>query len=306
VLDVRADTDRTTAGGAALILAAAALWATFGLFAKQLYAHGYSAVEVASVRTWLGWAFVSIALLIRRQSIRVSTRELCFFLLYGAGAFALFAFFYFATLERTSVAVAAALLYTAPAFVLLISALKGREKLTAPRMAILLVVLAGTVLVTGAAQSLVTGTAPLSLEAVGAGIAAGFTYAIYTIFSKRATERHHALVALFYMFGFAALAYSLFAPPWSSLHSLRASWIYMAGIAILPTLSAYALFMVGLKRLDAGTAAMLASAEPAVAGLLAFLLLGETLSVDRIIGMVLIVAAAMILARAERVEPLPG
>lgn len=91
-----------------------------------------------------------------------------------------------------------------------------------------------------------------------------------------------------------------------SLHDIGGSWIYIAGIALMPTLLAYGCFMLGLKRMDAGTAAMLGSAEPAIAGLLAFLLLGETLSVDRVIGMVLIVGAAMILARTERVEPLPG
>lgn len=299
-------TDRTTASGAALVLTAAALWATFGLFAKQLYTFDYSAIEVASVRTWLGWGLVSIVLLVRRRSIRIPARELGFFLLYGVGAFASFGFLYFATLERTSVAVAAALLYTSPAFVLLIGAVTGREVLSAGRIAILLMVLAGTVLVTGAAHSIITGAAALSLEAVGIGVGAGFMYAVYTILSKRATERHDALVTLFYMFGFAALAYALFAPPWSSVHQLNESWLYVAGIALVPTLLAYGCFMVGLKRMNAGTAAMLASAEPAIAGLLAFLLLGETLSVDRIIGMVLIVAAAMMLARAERVEPLPG
>jgi len=299
-------TDRTTASGAALVLAAAAMWATFGLFAKQLYRFGYTAIEVASVRTWLGWGLVSILLLIRRQSIRIGARDLRFFALYGIGAFASFGFLYFATLERTSVAVAAALLYTSPAFVLILTAVTGREKLTAGRVGILLMVMAGTVLVTGAAQSVITGAAPLSLEAVGLGITAGFMYAIYTLFSKRATERHTALVSLFYMFGFGAIFYAIFAPPWSSLHDIGASWFYIAGIALIPTLLAYGLFMVGLQRMDAGTAAMLASAEPAIAGLLAFVLLGETLSIDRITGMLLIVAAAMMLARAERVEPLPG
>lgn len=301
-----AETDRTTASGAALVLAAAALWATFGLFAKQLYAFGYTAIEVASVRTWLGWGLVSSLLLIRRRSIRITARDLRFFAFYGIGAFASFGFLYFATLERTSVAVAAALLYTSPAFVLIIMALTGRERLTASRIAVLFMVLAGTVLVTGAARSVVTGAAPLSLEAVALGISAGFMYAIYTIFSKHATERHDALVTLFYMFGFAAIAYAAFAPPWASLHDIGGSWIYIAGIALMPTLLAYGCFMLGLKRMDAGTAAMLGSAEPAIAGLLAFLLLGETLSVDRVIGMVLIVGAAMILARTERVEPLPG
>jgi len=298
--------EQTSASGAALVLAAAALWATFGLFTKQLYSFGYTAIEVASVRSWLGWGLVSILLLIRRRSLRLSLRELGFFALYGIVGFAFFVFLYFGLLELTSVAVAAALLYTAPAFVLLISAALGREKLTAGRVSILLVVLLGTLLVTGASQMLLTGGAAISAMVLAVGIAAGFMYAIYTLFSKRAMEHHDALFSLFYMFGFASLAFTPFAPPWSSLHHIDRSWIYLAGIAIMPTLLAYGLFMTGLKRMDAGTAAMLASAEPAIAGLLAFLILGETLSIDRIIGMVLIVGAAMVLARAERVEPLPG
>lgn len=300
------DHQHRTASGAALVLTAAALWATFGLFAKQLFSLGYTAVEIASVRTWLGWALVSLLLLIRRRTIRITGRQLLFFLLYGIFGFALFSVLYFATLERTSVAVAAAMLYTAPAFVVLLSAATGRETLTAGRVAILMIVLLGTLLVTGAVQSIASGTAPLSAAALGLGIAAGFTYAIYTLFSKRATEQHDAATALFYMFGFAALGFTPISPPWSSVHVLSDSWIYLAGIALIPTLLAYGFFMTGLKRMDAGTAAMLASAEPAIAGMLAFLVLGETLSTDRIIGMLMIVGAAMVLARAGELEPLPG
>ena len=109
--------------GALMVLAAASLWGTLGYFGRRLYPLGITPLELASVRAAIG--FLGLALWAARAParLRIRPRDLPFFALYGVVAVALFQWFYFATIERTTLANAAALLYTAPAFVVLGSAL---------------------------------------------------------------------------------------------------------------------------------------------------------------------------------------
>src|SRR5690606_21175633 len=87
--------------GAALVLGAASLWATFGIFAKVLYDAGFEPVELASVRAAVGFIAVLILALPRIRTIRVPARALPFFAAYGVLGFALFGLIFFAALERT-------------------------------------------------------------------------------------------------------------------------------------------------------------------------------------------------------------
>jgi drug/metabolite transporter, DME family len=286
--------------GAALVLGAATFWATFGIFAKRLYDAGFAPLELASVRAAVGLAGFALLLLPRLlrkpASLRIDGRGVAFFAAYGILGYALFTLVFFASLERSPVSVAVALLYTAPAFVLLMSALLWRERVGLVRAVALVLVLGGVLLVTGAAGALLRGTATLSPAALALGIGAGATYALYTMFSKVATERWGPAPSLFWSFAFATLALAVVAPPWRPFAAAPQHAVALIALGIVPTLVPYALYLRGLRELRASTAAMLASVEPVVATTLAALLLHERLTVAQAVGMVLVVAAAVLLS----------
>lgn len=290
--------------GAALVLGAASLWATFGIFAKHLYAVGFAPLELASVRAAVGFAGFALLLLPRllRRGRRtpIGARDVAFFAAYGIAGYALFTFVFFAALERTTVAIAVALLYTAPAFVVLMSAVLWKERIGRRRLFALGLVLSGVVLVTGAAGGLLRGTASVSPAALAFGIGAGATYAIYTMFSKVATQRYGPPTALFWSFAFASLALGLAAPPYVPFLRAPEHTLTLLALGIVPTLIAYALYLRGLRELRASTAAMLASVEPVIATLLAAALLHERLDLLQAIGMALVVTAAIVLAQQIR------
>lgn len=283
--------------GAALVLGAASLWATFGIFAKFLYEAGFEPLELASVRAAVGFAGIALVGLGRVRRLRVPLRTLPFLAAYGILGFALFEVVFFAALERTTVSIAVALLYTAPAFVVVVSRLLWHERLGGMRAVALALVLTGVVLVTGAAGSLIRGTAALPLPALVLGLGSGFGYALYTLFSKVATERYGAFASLFWSFAFATLALALVASPITPFVRSPAHTLLLIALGIVPTILPYALYLAALERLRASTAAMLASFEPAVAAVLAALLLDERMDSSQLIGMALIVAAAVLLAR---------
>jgi drug/metabolite transporter, DME family len=116
------------------------------------------------------------------------------------------------------------------------------------------------------------------------------------MFSKVATERHGPAASLFWSFAFATLAFAVAAPPWRPFLAAPEHAIALIALGVVPTLVPYALYLRGLQELRASTAAMLASVEPVVAATLAALLLGERLTVVQGIGMVLVVAAAVLVS----------
>jgi drug/metabolite transporter, DME family len=302
--------------GAALVLGAASFWATFGLFAKHLYDAGFAPLELASVRAAVGFAGFAF-LLAPRMLVRSSkaarataggsrgtvVRELSFFAAYGILGYALFTLVFFAALERLDVSIAVALLYTAPAFVMLMSAVIWREHVGPARLAALGLVLTGVVLVTGAAGTLLGGTATLPPIALALGVGAGATYGVYTMFSKVATHRYGPRASLFWSFAFAALALAIAAPPWIPFLRAPEHAIALTALGIVPTLVPYALYLRGLRELPASTAAMLASVEPVIAALLAAVLLHERLDALQLAGMAMVVTAAVLLARQAAAGP---
>jgi drug/metabolite transporter, DME family len=313
---------RHPVAGAALVLGAACLWATFGLFAKHLYEAGFAPLELASVRAAVGFIGFAVFLsprLVRKRAtlLRPHTagsaeaggdrstaadvrRAVVFLAAYGILGYALFTLVFFAALERATVSVAVALLYTAPAFVLVMSALLWRERIGAVRLLSLALVLAGVVLVTGTVGALLQGTARLAPAAVLVGVGAGLTYAIYTMFSKVATERYGPAVSLVGSFLFATIALGVLAPPHLPFLREPGHAPALVALGVVPTLIPYALYLRGLRELRASTAAMLASIEPVVATLLAAVLLHERLDALQLTGMALVVAAAVLLTRQAR------
>ncbi len=295
-----ASTSRRTLG-AGLVLGAACLWATFGLFTRSLYDSGFTPLELASVRAFIGFLGAAVIGIARGpKRLAIPPRALLFFAIYGILGFALFEYVFFVVLSRTTVAVAVALLYTAPAFVLIFSRVVWREEVPRWKLLSLVMVLAGVALVTGAADLWVAGddgdrvrVAPV---VIALGLLSGVFYAAYTLMSKRASQEFDAVQSVFWCFLFAALAFMIIAPPFAVALRDPAHLPMLIALGIVPTLLPYGLFLLGMKYLRASTASMLTSVEPMVAAILAALLLGEQLTILRALGIVLIVGAAAVVS----------
>ena len=74
-----------------------------------------------------------------------------------------------------------------------------------------------------------------------------------------------------------------------------AGWGWLACIAVVSTVAAISLFFAGLRRVGPTTASILATVEPLVTVLLAFLVFGETLGPVQLVGGALVLAAVLVL-----------
>jgi DME family drug/metabolite transporter len=279
--------------GALAVAAAASTWGTLGFFAKILYAQGVSFESLVAVRASVGWlAAISFLLAtLGARSLRVARRDLAFLLplgLVGIGAFYLL---YFYTVRESTVGTAAILLYSAPAFVVVLAWLFLREPLNAAKVCALLLTVGGIFLVAGAYDPANLEVSPKILLT---GLLSGLTYGLYAIFGRPVAGHLSPAVILSYALAFgSALLIVAALPTLDTLAGLPAgSYLLLLMLAVVHTTLAFALYTFGIRHLGAGRAAIIATIEPVVAGVMGVTLLNEELTALKVLGALLVLAGA--------------
>lgn len=281
--------------GVLAVAVAASTWGTLGFFAKILYAEGVSFEALVAFRAVVGWAAVFLFVLVtgRARSLRVSGRDLAFLVplgLVGIGAFYLL---YFYTVRESTVGTAAILLYSSPAFVVILARLFLGERLGSPKIAALALTFCGISLVAGAYDPANLEVSPTVLLT---GLLSGLTYGLYSIFGRPVAGRLSPSVILSYALFFGAVLLVAFAvPTLDTLVGLSlGSYAILLMLAVVHTTLAFALYTFGLGRLGAGRSAIVATVEPVVAGAIGVLLLGEEATALKVAGALLVLAGAVL------------
>jgi drug/metabolite transporter, DME family len=288
--------------GVLAVAAAATTWGTLGIFAKMLYAEGVSFEALVAFRATIGWTAVLAFLLITggARRLKVAGRDLALLVPLGLIGIGTFYLLYFYTVQESTVGTAAILLYSSPAFVVVLARIFLGEALGPVKVAALLLTTFGIFLVAGA-------YAPSNLEVsptvLVTGLLSGLTYGLYSIFGRPVAGRLGPPVILSYALFFgAALLLVTALPTLGTLAGLSfGSYALLTMLAVVHTTLAFALYTFGLGRLGAGRAAIVATVEPVVAGALGAALLGEALTVPKVVGGMLVISgAALAQARFRR------
>ena len=277
-----------------MVLGAAALWGSLGLFGRLAFDHGATPLQVGSVRATLAFLGVLPLALLRPRALRVRRDHLPRLLGYGAVGVGFFYYIYLVAVDRLPLAVAAALLYTAPAFVLAIAWALRWEPVRLGRLLPLAMVLAGAFLVTGAFRALDS----VDVGGIAAGIASGVAYALYTVLGKRIRRDYDVLTTIFYAYGVGAVVLAVVAPPWAVFAAFPQAVPLLLLMGLGPTLLAALLFYGGIRWIEASTASMLATIEPVVAAMIGLAWLGELLPISTVVGTAFILGAAVLLRPA--------
>ena len=268
---------------------AAVLWGLLGLFAKGALAAGLGPLEISFWRAALaGGAFVLHALVRRKARLQRRSDLLPFvgFALVGVTLF-------YASLNLAiaagGVSLAWILLYSAPAFVVVLAALLLGERLTAAKVALVALATLGVVLVARG------GGAGIDVNArsVGWGLAAGLSYASYYIFGKWVLERYAPVTIFAIVLPLGALGLL----PMVHFHAKRPeTWLLLLALALVSTYVAYFAYYTGLKRIEASRAVLVATVEPVVAATLAATLFDERFGFWGLVGAGLILLSALLSA----------
>ena len=252
------------------VVIAAALWGLLGSVTRIALREGVSAVEVAFWRGLLAAGIFAVhAAAIRR--VRIERRDLPSVVAFGvfgvAGLLACFS----RAVEEGGAALASILLYTAPVWVALLSALFLGERLTRRTVLALAVATLG---VAGIAFS-GGGAVRLTPAALGWGLASAFAYALYYLFGKRYFDVYPTATLFIYALPVGALT---MLPLVDFRPKTPTAWAAIAFVAVVPTYLAYVFYSAGLRRVEATRAATVATVEPVVAAVSAYLMWNERLS----------------------------
>ena len=292
--------------GYVYIVAAALLWATIGPVARFALRAGIEPLEISFWRAAIAGALFVLHAALRRR-LRIARRDLP-----ALGGFALlgvtiFYFAYFRAVELGGAALAAILLYTAPAWVALAAALWLGERLTARKALAVAMTLAGISLVavgSGAGVGSGAALAASRMSAIGWGLLAGVAYAAYYLFGKRYFARYEASTLFAYALPLGA---AMLLPAVAFAPKTAADWLVLLFLAVVPTYGAYLLYSFGLTRLEATRAATVATLEPVAAAALAYLVWGEALRGVGYAGGALVLAGVLVAATGpearETLEP---
>lgn len=282
-------------GGAyASILAAAVLWGMIGLWNRNLMAGGFTPTDIVAVRNFGGMLLLAGIFAVRDRSVFSVRREhLKYFFGTGVVSVLLFTVCYFSCQRVCSLAAASILLYTAPSFVVVLSALLWREPVTKKKLLALVLTLAGCALVCG----VFAGDMTVTLPGILLGLGAGFFYALYSIFGRYALLHYGPMTVTVWTFLFAGPASLVLLRPGRMAAALASprQWLLSVGLVAFSTAAPYVLYTRGLSRVEPGRASIMASLEPAAAALVGVLAFGEPLSPAAIAGILCVLAGVYIL-----------
>ena len=279
------------------VLSAGTLWRVMGVFVRKLGTYGFSPLQIACLRILFGAVlFLLITAIFRRDLLKIQPRDVGLFLGMGLLSLLLFTVCYFTTISLASLSVAAILLYTSPIWVMLMSAVCFREKITRRKLLCAAMAFGGCVLVSG-----IGSAASLSPMVIVTGLLSAVGYGLYSIFGTFALRKYQPLTVTTYAFLFGAAGALLLCNPAQIARVICESGqpgrlvLLITVTAFVTAVLPYLLYTVGLSRMRASAAAIMASIEPVVATTAGALVFGEALTVPAFAGIALVLGAIVVL-----------
>ena len=272
------------------IILATFMWGTMGIFVRGLSALGISRMQISLLRVLTAAiSMIPIVLWRYKRLPKVRLRDLWCFIGTGVISLTLYNLCYFTSMQHMTLSMAAVLTYTSPAFVILLSAVLFREKITQRRFWALILVFVGCAMVTG-----VMGGSAQHITFAGLlyGLGAGLSYALYSIFSRFALNRgYDTLTITFYTFLFSTIGCIPLADVGTVItYMTPMGWIYAISLGILCCSFPYMLYTKSLSAIDNGTASLLSTVETVVATVIGVFLYDEMLHWYNIVGIIVLFA----------------
>lgn len=259
--------------------------------AQALGPSGSSPLVVGASRLLLGsivlWAFHRL-IKAGGTSLKVSD------LLLGGVGVALYQISFFSAVRSTGVAVGTlTAIGSAPALTGIIGYLINRQVPTRRWFSATLITSVGIVLLTGA-----KGFTHFNLSGVLLALGAGASYSLFAVASKRALNGGASFTEVMYkIFTLGAiLLLPFFFMGKNHFLFTGSGFLMVLWLGIVPTAIAYIAYAYGLNQIRVATASTLILAEPATATLLAAIVLGESLNIYSLLGVIVVIVGLIYLS----------
>jgi drug/metabolite transporter (DMT)-like permease len=252
-------------------------------------------------RTTFSFIFLALALLLLRgrKKLRLPAADLGRMFALGVLGVAASNYLYYLSIQRTNVATAIILQYTAPVWVLLYTVARGLQKPTLRRIAAVGLAVTGIALVIG-----IFGSGGFRLDAIGvmAALGAAFSFAFYNIGGHSILARYDRWTVLMYVILSASLFWIIVNPPWKivAAHYSGNQWLFLLVFSLLSVLAPFALYFAGLQHLEPTRAIVVSCLEPVFSIVIAAGVLGEVMRPLQTIGIALVLVAIVVVQLPDR------
>ncbi len=295
--------------GLGLVLLAAALWSTSSMFITWVMrSTGITALGLAFWRVLISGLILAASMLVASpRMLLVERRDWPWLAGMGMLAVGPLQVFWMRSVVLNGASVSTVMQCTAPIIVAILAWVFWREPLTWHKWVAIALALGGAALIAGLAGAGAAGNihmTPLGLVTV---LAVAVAYAGVTLFAKQLTGRYSPWTIWTYAFLFAALVLAPFqigaAQP---AHLGRVAIGSFAGLILITTIAGYGIYTVGLGRMQASVASIVAMFEAPCASFWGYAVLGERLNGLQVIGAVLVLGGSILLPARFRDEPAPA
>jgi drug/metabolite transporter (DMT)-like permease len=295
-------TPRSPARGYTIALACVVFWSWTAILIRHLSEQYHMPpLVLAFWRDLFAVLSLALGLLVVRRSLLAPAglrRHLPFFALYGL-ILAIYNALWTTSVVLNGAAAATVLAYSSPAFTALLARRLFGERLNAAKIGAVVLCITGCVLVSGAYDPGAWQTNPLG---IAVGLVAGAAFAGYSLMGKAAARRGlSAWTSMVYTFGFATCFLLLLQRPdtilW--LGPALSGWGILLLLAVLPTIGGYGLYTLSLEYLPASVASLLATLEPPLTALWAYLFLAEMMTGVQLVGAGVILGGVVLLRMGE-------
>jgi drug/metabolite transporter (DMT)-like permease len=267
----------TRTKGIVIALIATSVWATTGLFIDYLL-DNYN-IQKLTLAFWRDF-LIAVGLLAllsftQRQALKIRRRDIPFFVAYGFFGLAIFNSLWTYSVGFNGPAVATVLAFSSPAFTVLLARPFLKEPLTGRKMMAVALSLAGCALVAEAYSPEVWQVNTLGILV---GLATGLAFAFYNLAGRWSSGRFpSSWTVTLYGFAFASLGLSLTQRPDTlfTMGTQWSGWVILIILSLGPSLIGYSLYTLSLHYLQAGTAGLIATLEPAFTAIMAIFIVPD-------------------------------
>jgi len=278
--------------GIVLIIVAAASFATSPIFARIAYNAGANPNTFLFIRFAIA-ATVLALIMVFRDFQWPRGRLLTSLILIGGVCFAGLNLSFYTALTLAPVNLVIVIAYMYPALVTLLSALFLKQPITNQKIAALFLTLVGVMVTTG----LDWGG---QYFGIFLAISTAVFYSAYFTFGSLSIRKAGPVPSSTVIFISVAVVYGvLMIIQGFKLPTALSGWTAIILCALFSTVFGIVCLYEGLKRIDPANTAMISTLEVVVATALAVLILGETMSLSKIIGACMIISAVIILGKSE-------
>jgi drug/metabolite transporter, DME family len=278
-----------------LIAISAIMWGIIAIFVRKLASLGFTPMEIVTIRVVTALLLLGIIGLLKYPGqMKIQIRDGKYFIGTGIFSIVLFNWCYFTSINQLSLSFAVILLYTAPAFVVVLSYLFLKESMDSMKIISVIGTLIGCILIAGINLK---ETPSMNLVGISTGLGAGFGYALYTIFGKFALLKYRPFTVTFYTFFVASITLLVFTDLFEKGSILFSKEVILngVGLGLFPTVLAYLFYTKGLERMESSKASIIATVEPVAATLLSVFLFKEDFGVLQFIGTAIILLSVILI-----------